>query len=372
MSSIQRIKNHYFEQLPSSDLIPLIKDCWKEWPCHQAQEELLNCFDPLKNTFIIEDQDEIPNLVPPVSYRRHLLKLLEKDILSYSITSDEEPISDTFMEELSKVMMSKLADEDPGFLSYTTPDIEPKRVPIFIKKSHNQVGTKVWSAGLYLVEFFHALSKECGQALINWKDKTVLELGSGVGITGVLLGEGVNQIPLKKIVMSDLPPEVLQVLDYNVKILPSPSIEKYSVYPLDWTQLGEFEDSLLRDSSFLFAADCTYSEDLNSALLILFERYFQLRLTSINKDINDYLSLLQSETFSLLSYLQSDLPLVFLACTIRNPTTYQHLQNTLAGSNLIKVIDITTNPQINIECLYKYPFRENIHLLCILPNSHKV
>jgi protein-lysine N-methyltransferase EEF2KMT len=74
--------------------------------------------------------------------------------------------------------------------------------------SHGTTGLKVWQASIELSEFVLANKKLL-------EGQTVLELGAGLGLLGLVAAK---EIDLKRIYMSDCHPEVLNILVENIKI----------------------------------------------------------------------------------------------------------------------------------------------------------
>lgn len=170
--------------------------------------------------------------------------------------------------------------------------------PIVIKRhnSHNQVGMKLWKAGLFMAEV-------CASVPQLFWGRSILELGSGTGITGITLASICNA---SKVYATDFHDEVLRNLENNVcvNMLNASMI----VAPLDWSAVSESVLSSL-NASILFAADCTYSNDITLHLLRTISAFLhykeandapcQSKLSSLEKDSIPKI-LLQSSKFCLL------------------------------------------------------------------------
>ena len=76
-----------------------------------------------------------------------------------------------------------------------------------VLRYHNQVGTKVWEAGLFLAELL-LLSN------LNLADRIIVELGAGVGVTGLIYMKSIFASPNmpRKYMMTDFDQTVLENL----------------------------------------------------------------------------------------------------------------------------------------------------------------
>nr|XP_014263586.1 protein-lysine N-methyltransferase EEF2KMT isoform X2 [Maylandia zebra] len=154
--------------------------------------------------------------------------------------------------------------------------------------SEGTTGLVTWEAALYLAEW----------ALENqqvFTGRTVLELGSGAGLTGIAVCRSCSP---KRFIFSDCHSTVLQKLRDNVRLngLSEQTTPAVSVEKLDWTAISEEE---LREigADVIIAADVVYDPDIAGSLAKLLS--IVLRCSSAEV-----------------------LPQVFICSTIRNLETY--------------------------------------------------
>ncbi|NWV34285.1 EF2KT methyltransferase, partial [Grantiella picta] len=174
-------------------------------------------------------------------------------------------------------------------------------------------GLVTWEGALHLAQW----------ALENptvFRDRTILELGSGIGFTGIAICKTCQP---RTFVFSDCHPRVLQQLGENLRLngfIPEPGVTwsiqtesqgqemegencqtpKVIVAELDWGSVTEKQLLDLR-ADVVIAADVVYDPEINLALIGMLQK---------------------------LSTSRADrkAPEVFIACTIRNPDTYQLFQ----------------------------------------------
>jgi predicted nicotinamide N-methyase len=172
------------------------------------------------------------------------------------------------------IFTQSIADEDDTCYSrYFVKHIsDSTETQIVIKslRSHNHVGTRTWESGLFAAEFMHTFPH-------MFTRKHILELGSGVGITGLL---SVSLLP------RDLCPSQFTFTDYDEFVLSnlrenvSRNAQNNSdcslqVEKLDWS--CSIPDQLVAD--VILAADCIYSPDMAPLLLRSIETLFQRAVT---------------------------------------------------------------------------------------------
>lgn len=124
--------------------------------------------------------------------------------------SEEQYYHDQLMELLVHYIThnNNVEDEDAAFVTYRTE--RGNQVNLGIYRSHNQVGTRIWSAGIFLSELFIKLSKYFHQ-------KVLCELGSGVGVSPSIYLAGCNPMLYpKKFYVTDYPTDVLELLKQNI------------------------------------------------------------------------------------------------------------------------------------------------------------
>lgn len=496
LDNILSISDLYFQMAPISLIHNKIKENLPYWPSIESQNLLYKLISPYYQEFLLENIDNLNKnlLKPSKSYRKSFFQLLEKDINREIAQFDDE-----YMEEVIEAMMPLSSDsEDPGYVSYVILQhmklkkekksnqikIELKesledfdfellsnlitqynnpKIPLLIFKSHNQVGTKVWGAGLFLGELFQYMSIENNEEKeeINnnnnnkkniFYNKKLLELGSGVGITGYLLGKSLPNDNKNLIILSDVFDDVMKLLNYNTflydnyinnleynlkdlnkyiqidnnnvneelhpliiqhnnltnqifnnnllniddKIILSSLLPQYSSIKIDWNTC-KAEDLISLNCDCIFAADCTYSEDLNLSLLTLFDQYLnhdyfksslnkKLNLENYNKfknianyydenksnpntNINQEID--KNSLLFLPSYLlNNEQKFILIACTVRHPLTFNHFLYHLTQKSGLSFYDISSSAHQIIEKeLYTYDFRERIRLYCIVSSE---
>ncbi|XP_072943687.1 putative protein N-methyltransferase FAM86B1 [Epargyreus clarus] len=153
---------------------------------------------------------------------------------------------------------------------------------ITIKETKNMVvngttGMKTWEAAFMLSDW--AL---CHQSIIA--DKKILELGSGVGFTGVTIAKHCD---IQSIILSDCHQEVLSTIRDNIRInFPEYKEEETSsitvfsgkqkslgVTILDWNCVEELSDEIIPD--ILIGADIVYDPTIIPALCNVINTFFK-------------------------------------------------------------------------------------------------
>ncbi|XP_035510574.1 protein-lysine N-methyltransferase EEF2KMT isoform X2 [Morone saxatilis] len=147
--------------------------------------------------------------------------------------------------------------------------------------SEGTTGLVTWEAALYLAEW--ALDHR--QVFTG---RTVLELGSGVGLSGITICRSCSP---RRFVFSDCHPRVLQALRSNVELngLTPPSV---GVEEVDWTAASEEQLERI-GADVVIAADVVYDPDIAGSLVKLLSRI-----------------------------LRGSSPEVFVCSTVRNQETY--------------------------------------------------
>ena len=429
------IEEVYFQLLPIAYFTPNnIQRTFPTWPSPNSQRELLDLFNPSKCVLLTQFEEDAARYEPPLSYRKAVFRLLEKQIQTLFLQQqddqrkqgcsdakddeeEEEMFADEFIEHCMMLMNqsttqvpSDVVDlygdelEDAqhiGYASYAVPFYKDcitlpsssssrhARIPICVKKTFNQVGTKVWGAGLFLAELFQYMSREpypdqVQESNVNnqqigisslWKDKVILELGAGVGITGILIGRGLPSLyQPKSVIMTDCFEEVMNILRHNIDQLPTSitsSLSPESQFcelladTIDWNTITT--DGIQKyQANCMIAADCTYSEDLNLLLISVFEKYL-CQSHDQYRNVFEKIMPLNRDEFLPTSLLQYNIPFVLIACTIRHPDTFQHFVTNLNAHEGFQVFDVSQSAHSLVkQPLYEYDFRSNIRLFCIL------
>lgn len=141
-----------------------------------------------------------------------------------------------------------------------------------------------------------------------FRDKTCLELGSGVGLTGIVMAKLTSP---KQLFLTDYTTEVLNNMKANIAINNLPEV---IVKQLDWEQFGEddFDESALElpYPDVIFAADCVYDTGLVEKLCVVL-KWFLSRPNLATA------------------------PVGYIATTLRNQKTFQYFQEQLKFNGLI-------------------------------------
>uniref|UniRef100_A0A3Q3XJ48 Uncharacterized protein n=1 Tax=Mola mola TaxID=94237 RepID=A0A3Q3XJ48_MOLML len=167
--------------------------------------------------------------------------------------------------------------------------------------SEGTTGLVTWEAALYLAEW--ALDHRQ-----TFTGRTVLELGSGVGLTGITICRSCSP---SRYVFSDCHPGVLQRLRNNVRLngLTERASPPVSVQEVDWAAATEEQLKQIRADSVI-AADVVYDPDVVYGLVKL-----------------------------LSDILRWSSPDVIVCSTVRNPETYggfkQQLEKAGIGHHVI-------------------------------------
>ena len=351
---------------PATSIIDFIHQI-PNWPSLSAQEELCKMLT----------MEHLVRYPPPAKGYKYLFKCIEKDIISLhsnedSVFDSDDLFSETFMEMMVEAQTSVVDADNSGYLSFKSVLLPGVYVPIKVIQSHNQVGTKVWGAGVFLGELLqYKTNLLAGQI--------VLELGAGVGITGLLLGRAIpaNEQPAK-VIMTDFHHEVVDLLAHNVDINVSaqdPCILEADL--LDWSTVTS-SDYLRYNARIMIVADCTYSESGNVNLVSAFKIFLHTMTSSDNGDNKntsikpdlcnaDSMSICDKEAY-MLSLVALRAPFILIACTVRSPETFAHFNDLIQNDAELRVVDVT---DWAASCFPEAPVyfyaedRSRIKLLCI-------
>ncbi|XP_034046444.1 protein-lysine N-methyltransferase EEF2KMT isoform X2 [Thalassophryne amazonica] len=164
--------------------------------------------------------------------------------------------------------------------------------------SEGTTGLVTWEAALYLAEW--ALDNQ--QA---FSGRAVLELGSGVGMTGITICRSCSP---SKYVFSDCHPAVLHTLRRNVQLNRLAASLSVCVEDLDWTTA---KDERLRQigANTVIAADVVYDPDIVSILVKLLSLFLRGSPPEVA-------------------------PEALICSTIRNPDTYNGFKQQLGAAGL--------------------------------------
>ncbi|CAE7706802.1 unnamed protein product [Symbiodinium microadriaticum] len=248
---------------------------------------------------------------------------------------------------------------DPAFIT--------GRALIRTANMHNQVGMKVWSAGLFLAELLLAVPHLIAE-------RHVVELGAGTGCTGLIAALS-SPSPLS-VTMTDFHGDVLENLQHNIDMNRKCNNKMCELYcqQLDWMQCyrSEITSSEVFSSLGLahgtapvvLAADCCYAEDLCGILLHV-------------------VSLLLQSSSDRTESRSDDKPAVGLIATmVRNPDTYAHFEKCLATEENLCHRDITEWALAATELgggynghfqpMFYYDGRDAIKLVCVAMKSEDI
>jgi hypothetical protein len=380
----------------SIDLLVNQIQSYPDYPSYEFQEIFVND--------IILPTSKYP---PSISWLSKLLKKIEKDIINKDIE-----MSDNFAELIINVLISKVVsignvdnkielDDDSPFqiiekdhLAYIKyhicnnyKDIQSNDnqkeddkldneniVTLKTILNHNQVGLKVWDAAFYMTELLIRNSE--GMFI---KNTPALELGSGTGITSLILSSGgLNNKNLpNKIYMTDFHDNVIELLNENTTINNqnwNNNECNVEIKKLDWRDQEDIIEVSNYNPSFVYAADCTYAPDLCEPLMNTFEKILcKPRIIDIENEDEKFTSM---ENFLLnrsIKYKDKSTevikPFGLIAATQRNMETFEVFISSLnSKSDVLEYHDVTqwANDNIGVQS-YVYNYRDIIKTICLIP-----
>ncbi|ORZ40314.1 putative methyltransferase-domain-containing protein [Catenaria anguillulae PL171] len=187
--------------------------------------------------------------------------------------------------------------------------------------SGGTTGLKTWPAALAFAEYLLV-----NPALV--RGQRVLELGSGVGMLGLVIAHlGANQV-----MMTDFHSEVLKMLQANIneyKDKNPDSTTDLQVRPLDWFACATPESVQSMTPEVLLCADTVYDPDLLPALAQCV-RAFLLAARQHKRELN-----------------------VLMATAVRRQATFDKLRETLASHGLAHLVVCAESPPVT-----KFPLDE--------------
>uniref|UniRef100_A0A3P8YAC0 FAM86 N-terminal domain-containing protein n=1 Tax=Esox lucius TaxID=8010 RepID=A0A3P8YAC0_ESOLU len=270
------------------------------FPWHFLEKELENdrsseiILEILKRTCLHPLCRKYP---PSVRYRRLFLSQLIK----IHEASESHPLDELY-DALGKVLCVEEGKE--CYKSYLLPGGEAVTLSESVSViSEGTTGLVTWEAGLYLAEW----------AVENphlFSARTVLELGSGVGLAGITVCRCCSP---SRYVFSDCHLSVLQRLRDNLLVngLDNqcfPRVVWVSVEDLDWELVTEEQLSVM-GVNMVIAADVVYDPDLTGCLVKLLSKI--LRCSANGRP-----------------------PDVYICSNIRNPDTYSSFKQHLANAGI--------------------------------------
>ncbi|KAF0763620.1 methyltransferase-like protein 22 [Aphis craccivora] len=145
-------------------------------------------------------------------------------------------------------------DEDGDVVVRRSPLAKGIIIEHINRTSLNMVGMQVWRSALLMGDFI----MENRDIFTN--DQIVLELGSGVGLTGI-----VAAMYCKEIIFTDINnKEILSTIEKNINLNQDLIVSRTTVLPLNFNE-PELPDALcdkLKDLQILIAADVIYDNDI--------------------------------------------------------------------------------------------------------------
>lgn len=240
---------------------------------------------------------------PSLPYRRLFLS----ELIKKHERTGAEPLDDLYS-ALAEVLNSE--DTAVCYKSYCLPtgDVVTLSESVAII-SEGTTGLVTWEAALFLAEW----------AVENndlFNNRTILELGSGIGLTGLAICKSCSP---KKYTFSDCHQKVLQQLKENIRVNGFMLREEHSstsanpktvlsVTELDWESVTE-QQLLSLDADLVLASDVVYDPEIVTSFSKVLKKLFHY--TKAGKNLE-----------------------VFVASTIRNPETYRLFQTTLDDTGL--------------------------------------
>uniref|UniRef100_A0A667X9B9 Eukaryotic elongation factor 2 lysine methyltransferase n=1 Tax=Myripristis murdjan TaxID=586833 RepID=A0A667X9B9_9TELE len=194
---------------------------------------------------------------PSIKYRR----LFVTELIRRHESAELEPLDELY-EALGQVVGAK--EGTNCYKTYLLPCGDAVSLSESVAViSEGTTGLVTWEAGLYLAEW--AMDNQ--QA---FTDRVVLELGSGVGLTGITVCRSCSP---SRYVFSDCHPSVLQKLRYNIWLnkLADQDCPRVCVEQLDWDTVTEQQLTEI-GANTVIAADVVYDPDIIGCLVKLLSR----------------------------------------------------------------------------------------------------
>jgi predicted nicotinamide N-methyase len=249
------VQSLFLQKVPLAVILSRVKSL-EHWPLIEAQLLVAHMFT-----------DHSEHL--PYEWLRSVLKQIVNDLELNGID-----VTDKIAELMVHFSRPVQTDEDKsGYIIYSSHEtIMRGKSFVYTINLHNQVGMKVWSAGLFSAELLLAAPRLSA-------GKHVLELGAGTGCTSLIVA--LSHSPPRRITLTDFHEEVMTNLQCNVDTTichnSGVGICDITCHRVDWMECQRQNDitsapmqaSLQKgsDGLLILAADCLYSEDLASPLL---------------------------------------------------------------------------------------------------------
>jgi predicted nicotinamide N-methyase len=215
-------------------------------------------------------QDEVLRQFPvALQYKARLLKAYLDDVTRNSAAEVHEELLSQYLliahaaasRTVQALHAAPEGDGEQVFFNFELPD--GRVMPVKQQVEFREVSQKMWPAAVALGEYLLQHDEAT-------RGKRVLELGAGVGFTGLLLAKCGH---CQSLTLSDYSDSGLDLLKENLRI--NGAGHHVNVWKLDWT------DPLLTDESLsqfdlVYAADCWYDYEVSDVLTQLVERICRL------------------------------------------------------------------------------------------------
>lgn len=190
----------------------------KIWLNEEAQNDFARLLKNAMGIFYTSSTNYI-EVMPSDRYIRKVLSKFVAKIETHSHILESDHLSELIMEFQLKRVANRYEFPDPNQYCHVSFDVpilkntnnHESRVIVAIKvfPHHNDVGVqKVWEAGATLAEFFLAHPSFI-------QDKSIIELGAGVGLTGIIIS---GLCRPKRVHMTDYTDATLMNIEYNISI----------------------------------------------------------------------------------------------------------------------------------------------------------
>eukprot|EP01125_Pyxidicula_operculata_P008077 TRINITY_DN2731_c0_g1_i1.p1 TRINITY_DN2731_c0_g1~~TRINITY_DN2731_c0_g1_i1.p1 ORF type:complete len:369 (-),score=88.70 TRINITY_DN2731_c0_g1_i1:134-1240(-) len=345
--SLDTLLNGYREMDSALKLVSIFKS-----QCDTIDPELFYSVDTQQKVLSMVVNDEHCLKFPPSShYTVKFLKAIIDQIEQENKELDEELLNQLFhYQSLAK----RSSARDLCFKSYKVKD---SLIQIKMANQMDNVGLTSWEAGFYLAEFI----ADNPELFIG---KNVLELGTGIGLTGVAMAKiidsyisekKISTIKKTKIILTDYTEEIIENIKYNViindlKVNTDDSM--VDVLELDWENPSP--ESLMLKPQILIAADLVYDPGLITALVPIIKTFLELDHDNSSDDHSNVNVDVGSGSSGSSCY-----PCAYVATTRRNPKTFEFYLETLK-KNGIDHRDIT--PLQSTTPIFNYKNKQNIVL----------
>ncbi|XP_054718367.1 protein-lysine N-methyltransferase EEF2KMT-like [Uloborus diversus] len=299
--SVQFLENFYLSTVKNKKILQTVLGNEILSPLHgDLQEKILHS----------TVQNPICKKYPPSrAYQRFFLRTLIDFVESHDLE-----ICDSLVEEYSAIFMLPSGDEI-GYCSYVIDEdcrVSLQENSCFVAKS--TTGLLTWEASKYLVDW-------CRENVVEFENKKVLELGSGIGLLGISILKLCHPCAYT---FSDKSWEVLNVLASNIainydEIASDTIIQKMQ---LVWSTISK-EDSTSLSPDIIIGADLVYDP-----------------------------SMVESLTHALKTFLSEKTVCAYIANTVRSTDTIQVFESALGSLKLTFEI---MNPPMKSSFIYNEP-----------------